>query len=214
VRLPLFGGEIMKIYTYIAAVLVTVFALACATTPHVAEEKAAKLKAGDIIPDFTLPIHTQSNNDAKKVSFNKDIKGKSKVIALVFSLSESSESKSLKNLLTDIAIMYGNDFKAYEINSANHKPLLEDEYGFNIKYTMSDPNYKIPRWFGFIHSPGLVIANGDGRILFIKAGYVPTTTKDSEKVLYVVKEAIKLKRKRGFFPLSPLYKSHLSGTAS
>ena len=62
-------------------VLVTVFSFIYSCAP-VIKERPTALKEKDVITDFTLPEHPSYITDKKVISFNKDLKGKSKIISL------------------------------------------------------------------------------------------------------------------------------------
>jgi len=174
-----------KIRLLVVAVLVVCFA---AVSVFAAEAPAPKkLKAGDVITDFTLPDGLTKT----PVAFSKDIKGKSKIIAISFMTTSCSGCKAEQGLLSDLANKYGDDFKVYsvsvDLNGEKNIAIYDKAFGFNVKYLL-DPDFKIPQMFGFTYTPSLVIADKEGKIIFMKGGY--TASEDADELIKVVKEAV------------------------
>ncbi len=179
----------MKRASKLTILMVLAMVFAFATVSIAADAKAPKLlKEGDQIPDFSLPDGVSS----AQVSFNNDIKGKSKVIAISFMTTSCSACKAEMNLLSDLANKFGDDFTAYavavDINGDKSVPAYDKTFGFNVRYLL-DPEFTIPQKFGFTYTPSLVIASKEGKVLFMKGGYSPST--DPDTIIQAVKDALK-----------------------
>jgi thiol-disulfide isomerase/thioredoxin len=150
--------------------------------------KAKKLKVGDSITEFSLPDGISKGS----VSFDKDIKGSGKAIAITFMTTACSACKAELNLLSDLANKYGDDFKIYaisvDLNGEKSIPAYDSAFGFNVRYLL-DPDFSIPQRFGFTYTPSLVIAGKDGKITFLKGGYSPSS--DPDVIIKAVKEVVK-----------------------
>jgi len=146
-----------------------------------------KLKVGDVVTEFKLPDGISKAD----VTFNNDIKGKSKVIAISFMTTACSACKGEMNLLSDLANKYGDDFKAYaisvDLNGEKTIPAYDSTFGFNLRY-MLDPDFKIAQMFGFTYTPGLVLADGSGKILYLQGGY---TSSEADEIIKLVKDILK-----------------------
>jgi peroxiredoxin len=149
-----------------------------------APKKPKKLKVGDTIMDFSLPDGISKSI----VSFQNDIKGKGKVILISFMTTACSACKAEITLLSDLANKYGEDVRTYaisvDLNGEKSIPAYDKTFGFNIKYLL-DPEFSIPQVFGFSYTPGLIIANSTGKIIFLKGGYVASA---AEEIIQIVKD--------------------------
>ena len=146
------------------------------------------LAKGDTIPDFTLPDVTTG----EKISFEKDIKGKNKIIAITFFTPSCLSCKAEMGILSELAEKYGDDIKIYaikEIFKIDDKGL--PAISSNKINFLLDDNLSLLMGFGFGYAPSLVIANRDGKVLFVKEGYSP---KDNYYITKAIKEAVETEK--------------------
>lgn len=185
--------RLSKLSVLIVALMILCFSAvsfaADAKAPAVAAPAVVKqLKVGDTITDFKLPDAISKAS----VSFDKDIKGKSKVIAISFMTTSCTACKAEMGLLSDLVNKFGDDFKAYavsvDINGEKTVPAYDKTFGFSVKYLL-DPDFATPQKFGFSYTPSLVIASKDGKILYLKGGYSPSS--DPDEIINAVKSALK-----------------------
>jgi len=184
--------RLLKNSVLLAVVLVfcfTALSFAAEAAPAAAPAKPAApkfLKVGDAMGDFTLPDGLGKG----QVSFNNDIKGKSKIAIITFMTTACSACKAELNLLNDLANKYADDLKVYaiavDLNGDKSVPNYDKTFGFNVRY-MLDPDFKVPQTLGFTYTPSLVLIK-DGKILFTKGGYAVA---DSDAIVAAVKDAIK-----------------------
>jgi peroxiredoxin len=151
-------------------------------------KKPFKYKKGDMVKEFKLV----DGISKAMVSFEKDIKGSAKVIALTFMTTSCSACKAEMTLVSDLTNRYGEeDFKAYaiavDLNGDKTVPGYDENFGFNVTYLL-DPDFTIPHQFGFTYTPSMVIIDGTGKVIFLKGGYSPSS--DPDKIIKVVKGAL------------------------
>jgi thiol-disulfide isomerase/thioredoxin len=193
----------MKRFCNIVVSLALILTFSCTALPPPKKEKKEspkKLTVGDIVTDFTLPDITNDftlpdiTNKEILISFDKDIKGKSKVIAIIFITVACTTCKAEMELLSGLVKEHGEDLKVYavEVDIYGYKkmPLSKDRLKeYNLTYWLLDSNFSIPRKFGFIYLPSLVIADRDGKILFAKKGYSSDSDAPAE-ITKAIKDAL------------------------
>ena len=158
---------------------------------HAKEEGTPKaLAVGDIITDFTLSDGIVSG---KTISFDKDIKGKSKVIVIIFMTTACSACKGEMEVLNKVANTNPENLRLYavsvDLEGDKTVPIYNDKYHYKTRY-MLDPDFTIPQNFGFIYTPGLLVANSEGKILFMQGGF---TIEDSNAITNELSNALNLK---------------------
>jgi len=145
------------------------------------------LKKGDTVPDFSLP----DGLTGKTVYFDADIKDKSPLIALVFMSTTCSACKAELTMLSYLANDYEDDFVVYavsiDLNGSKTVPHYNKTFGFNVNYLL-DPDFNLPRKFGFTFTPAFILLKGDGRILYSKDGYDKSYEKE---ITSVIKKALR-----------------------
>ncbi len=148
------------------------FAVA-AETPVAEEKPVLANKVGEMVPDFTMmdPI-------AKKdVNYMKDIKGKG-IHALVFMNTGCSACLGELMVVDKVAKEMGEKIKVYAIAVDMRGEMViktyESDYKFNMSYLM-DPKFTLPPKFGFAYTPALVMADKDGKIIYLHGGFDPNT---------------------------------------
>ena len=170
----------------IATILLTLSLIATLFVNEVFAE--GKINVGDEITNFALP----DGITGAKVSYNTDIKGKSKVFILSFMTTTCMACKKEMTLLSSLANEYSADLKVYAIsvdfNGEKTVPEYDKAYGFKVARYMLDPDFKVPHLFGFSFTPSLVVATGDGKIVYMKGGFVDD---DTDEVSEAVKDALK-----------------------
>jgi hypothetical protein len=179
----------MKLFSKITIIFLVILLTSCTLAPIKEEKKPGTLKVGDTIPDFT----TNHFITHEPVSFNNDIKGKSEVIALLFVTPNRPVSKDLIYLCGIIECSYEYAFRGYAINMDLDDNGLIIDNGMASYYSLhlmplSDPDFTTQPIFGFNHTPSLALADGEGKIFYIKAGF---TRDDGGEVMDIVKNALK-----------------------
>ncbi|MFC1855294.1 TlpA family protein disulfide reductase [Thermodesulfobacteriota bacterium] len=162
--------------------------LTLVTASYSSQDNLPVIGEGDIIPEFELN-YGNSLDSSKILSFEKDIKGKSKGIVLLFVGSGCTASEEEIVLLHKLAEKYDIDIKIYAIEVDFQCIQTPDYSTFNSigsRVThLKDPYRTVPAKFGFTATPSLVIADGDGKIIFMKTGY---RTTDDEELMAVVQD--------------------------
>jgi len=165
-----------------ATLLAVIIALtaSCTSTPDTTKQTANAVKpyqVGDTITQFTL----KGIDKKSTISFDDDIKGKSKAIAIIFFTATCSSCKEEISFLSNLANSSGDDLKVYAVKESfstklEHltpsKPLLN-----NINY-IEDKDFTLMVRFGFKYAPSLALADSSGKITFFKSGY--STTDNTE----------------------------------
>jgi len=166
--------------------LFILFAVSLLLTGYNTKATAGTLKVGDTITNFSLP----DGITGEKVTYKKDILNKSKLIVFAFVTTTCSACQSEMTLLSKLA-NENEDLKLYaicvDINGKSTVPLYNKNFGFKARY-MLDPDFIIPQKFGFTFTPSLIVATGEGEILFTKGGY---SEEAGEEVTEVIEDALK-----------------------
>lgn len=143
-------------------------------------------QVGQSIKDFSLP----DGLSGAKVTFNDNIKEKSKVIVLAFVTTTCSACKNEMTLLSGLAEKNEN-LKLYaicvDLNGSKTVPVYDKTFSFKAQY-MLDPEFVTPQKFGFSFTPSLVIAKSDGEILYLRGGY---SEESEEEIVETITDALK-----------------------
>ncbi|MBI5118243.1 TlpA family protein disulfide reductase [Candidatus Poribacteria bacterium] len=151
----------------------TVFAQAEKAAGQEVKQEAPKVyEVGDTAPDFSLPNAITGST----MALNKDILGKdAKLIALTFMNTTCSACQAEVSLLSDMAKKYGDKFKvcliAVDMRGEKLVKAYNENYHYKVDYLL-DPEFTLPPTFGFKYTPGLVLMDNKGKILYKKGGYV------------------------------------------
>lgn len=169
---------------HIKFILITFFALFLIFSLNI-DASAKALEVGDNITDFALA----NGITGKKVSYKEDIHNKSKLIIITFITTTCTACKAEMIVLNEIITKY-EDVKLYavcvDMNGKTSVPRYDKTFKYDVTY-MLDPDFKVPLRFGFSYTPSLVIAKGDGEILFKKGGY---SAEVAEELYEIVEEAL------------------------
>lgn len=145
---------------------------------------AAPVEVGQPVPEFTLP-----NLEGKSVSFEKDIRGKSKLTLFFFMTTACSPCfEELKEIDAFMA-KNGGKVDAYaiavDLRGASTVAAYQQANNFKVKYLI-DPKFTLPRAFGFNYTPSLAIIGPNGDVLHKKGGYSP-----NEKITDLIRTFLK-----------------------
>lgn len=148
----------IKKIAYVASALLLVSVL-------VQGAQAARLRAGDAMPEFSL------KGESGKEYNLESIKGKKAVIT--FTQAACSACRGEIALLNDLA----KDAKSIvilpvSVDMAGAKALeqYKKDYGISFDFLL-DPEFKFPRRFGFSFTPATALIGADGKIVDLIAGY-------------------------------------------
>jgi thiol-disulfide isomerase/thioredoxin len=168
------------------SISIIVLALLLITVSFAPEAKAGTLQLGDIIPNFSLP----DGITGEKINFDEDIRGKSKAIVLTFMTTTCSACKGEVSILSDLAKQH-EDLKVYaicvDLNGDQTVPTYNKTFEFNVSY-MLDPEFYLPKKFGFTYTPALILASGEGEILFLKGGFIED---EADEIVEAIEDALR-----------------------
>ena len=179
--------------------MLSVLVVGLTVSAHAADEKkaapaaAAKpaveapkvVKVGDVVPEFSLtdPI------SGKKVSFEKDIKGKTTAIVFMNTgcsacLAELMEMNDLKKEVKDKLQIYA---IAVDKRGEAVVKAYAEQYQFDVNY-LTDPNFTMPPVYGFSYTPAMILVDKAGKVSHSSGGYMPGA--DAGKLASAIKKLI------------------------
>jgi peroxiredoxin len=146
--------------------------------------KAEELKEGDSLTEFVL----LNGLTKKDISFDNDIKGKSKYTAIIFANTSCGACRKELKILSALSSKYG-DLTTYVILiDMRGKEVVEDfaeQLKYNVTYLL-DPQFTIPPVYGFNFTPSLLIVDREGTIIYKKGGY--SIRNDEDTIMSKIKE--------------------------
>lgn len=172
----------MKLKGMFAGMLALAFAIsaapALAADPAPAE-KPPILKVGDAVKNFTI-----KDGDGKDVTFETDIKGKSKYTALVFMNTACSACMAEARIINGIA-GENKDLAVYAILVDARGEQAVAAYKErnpipNVKFLI-DKEFTIPPVYGYTYTPALVVADKSGVIIESKGGFLASQGEEFAK---------------------------------
>ena len=152
------------------------------------------LNLGDTITDFDITAVVTLKKATKwtKMSFDRDIKGKSKLAAMIFTKLDCPPCATEMEFLAKLSKDY-DDLKlyAFEIDIYGYKAIPPTNAFLNknnLSYWFLDRDFKLFYDFDFIFVPSLVIIDEAGKIVYKKSGFLPG--EDEAAITKVVKDAL------------------------
>ena len=169
--------------SFIAAVLLAAAGFLGVRTPAPAAEKA--IEVGQRVPEFSLP-----GLDGKPVSFEKQIRGKTRLIVLFFMTTACSacyeELQEIDDFLAKNPGRVDVWCVAVDLRGAQTVAPFAKANKFRVSYLI-DPKFSLPRTFGFSYTPSMAILDSSaGLVLHKKGGYSPT-----ERVADIIRAFLK-----------------------
>lgn len=161
--------------------------------PSFAEETAKAMEApkilavGDKAAGFTLNEGLTGN----PISLEKDIIGKSKLLAISFMNTACSACNAEIRLLSQMAEKYPDlNVVAMAVDSRGGAMVktYNEANKFKVTYVL-DPEYTQPPKYGFNYTPAMILLDKSGTILMVKGGFNPH--KDADSLIKAVESNLK-----------------------
>lgn len=141
-------------------------------------------KVGDAVPEFKL----KNAITGEQVSFEKNIKGKTKHTVILF-MNTGCSSCLAELMEVDHATKGNKDFAVYGIavdkRGEEVVKAYFDQYKIEVNYLV-DPDFVMPPMFGFEYTPAMIIVDKNGQIKEAKGGFNPN--KDKGKIAEMLKK--------------------------
>ncbi len=166
-----------------------------AKEPAAAEEPAAPVEpapikvheVGDTLPYFALP----DGLSGKTIEVSSNILGQDdRLIAMVFMTTSCSACQAEVALMSRLAAKHEKDLKVYvlavDMRGDRQVKDYHQTYKYNVSYLL-DPGFTVPPLFGFNYTPGMVLLDKKGEILYKKGGYSST---DADELIKQVRSRL------------------------